>query len=522
MPFWGVEVKPGKPIYLCYEDVDGKLFLTQATLGIGKSTEKSILQCKVGDGNPIFLCTLLPDKFECCPLHLEFEERDDVKFSVIGPTSIHLSGVVQGVNEEDDQDGYDSDAFEEDVYGTNSEGSICSDSEDDYNDDLFGDDDDDMYLSSPARRNSGVVIEEIEDDGNPTSGNVKIKEGKSKKAQILGSENKAESRQIVPKESAATLMLESEDEDGFPVSLSQQSKPDSQKLDANSDAKVPNKKPEKKKKKKKADLMKDDDPRVKSLKRKADPVVDENSKSESIPVNGSSLPSEVVHEDSIKQQKKRKKKKKDDGTVDKAKENDTVDKGKSDIKEDQIAHDPDSIIGNDSHAVNGNASTGLKKKKKKERKNGKNQDVEGAENDGGNITSPSEKSTSNIEGSKKSKARQSKVREYSNGLVIEELEMGKPDGNRASLGKKVKVHYIGKLKKNDQIFDSNIDRAPFQFRLGVGAVIKGWDVGVEGMRVGDKRRLIIPPEMGYGAKGASPKIPPNSWLVFDVQLVDVS
>ncbi|KAJ6339293.1 hypothetical protein OIU77_007288 [Salix suchowensis] len=99
--------------------------------------------------------------------------------------------------------------------------------------------------------------------------------------------------------------------------------------------------------------------------------------------------------------------------------------------------------------------------------------------------------------------------------------MGKPDGKRASPGSQVSVRYIGKLKKNDKIFDSNVGRAPFKFRLGVGQVIKGWDVGVNGMRVGDKRRFTIPPSMGYGERGAGGKIPPNSWLVFDVELVNV-
>ncbi|RVX08364.1 Peptidyl-prolyl cis-trans isomerase FKBP53 [Vitis vinifera] len=86
----------------------------------------------------------------------------------------------------------------------------------------------------------------------------------------------------------------------------------------------------------------------------------------------------------------------------------------------------------------------------------------------------------------------------------------------------VSVHYIGNLKKNGKIFDSNVGRAPFKFRLGVGQVIKGWDVGVNGMRVGDKRRLTIPPSMGYGDQGAGKTIPPNSWLVFDVELVAVN
>ncbi|KAJ0981163.1 hypothetical protein J5N97_009418 [Dioscorea zingiberensis] len=97
--------------------------------------------------------------------------------------------------------------------------------------------------------------------------------------------------------------------------------------------------------------------------------------------------------------------------------------------------------------------------------------------------------------------------------------MGQPDGKRASPGTKVSVQYIGRLK-NGKIFDSSVGGKPFKFRLGVGQVIKGWDVGINGMRVGDKRKLTIPPSMGYGNKNVG-KIPANSWLVFDVELVNV-
>ncbi|KAJ3679571.1 hypothetical protein LUZ60_017582 [Juncus effusus] len=113
-----------------------------------------------------------------------------------------------------------------------------------------------------------------------------------------------------------------------------------------------------------------------------------------------------------------------------------------------------------------------------------------------------------------------KTRTFANGLIIEETKMGKPDGKRANPGSKVSVNYVGKLK-NGKIFDSNVGQRPFKFRLGIGQVIKGWDVGVNGMRVGDKRRLTIPPAMGYGDQKAG-AIPKNSWLVFDVELVDVN
>ena len=85
----------------------------------------------------------------------------------------------------------------------------------------------------------------------------------------------------------------------------------------------------------------------------------------------------------------------------------------------------------------------------------------------------------------------------------------------------MKVHYTGRLKTTNKVFDSSIGKRPFTFRLGRGEVIKGWDIGVQGMREGGKRKLTIPPQMAYGRSGAPPTIPGNATLVFDVQLLEV-
>src|SRR6184192_3699804 len=107
----------------------------------------------------------------------------------------------------------------------------------------------------------------------------------------------------------------------------------------------------------------------------------------------------------------------------------------------------------------------------------------------------------------------------SSGLQYVDLTIG--IGATAEAGQTVTVHYTGWLENGNK-FDSSVDRGqPFSFPLGAGRVIKGWDEGVAGMKVGGKRTLVIPPELGYGARGAPGAIPPNATLKFEVELLDV-
>ena len=122
-----------------------------------------------------------------------------------------------------------------------------------------------------------------------------------------------------------------------------------------------------------------------------------------------------------------------------------------------------------------------------------------------------------------SEAADVKTEKTASGLQYQDQTVG--TGAEAVKGKQVKVHYTGWLDQNGtkgKKFDSSVDRGdPFEFPLGAGMVIKGWDEGVQGMKVGGKRTLIIPADLGYGARGAGGAIPPNATLIFDVELLGV-
>ena len=105
------------------------------------------------------------------------------------------------------------------------------------------------------------------------------------------------------------------------------------------------------------------------------------------------------------------------------------------------------------------------------------------------------------------------------GMKVETLKQG--TGNEAKAGDSVTVHYVGTLE-NGQKFDSSIDRnAPYTFKVGAGRVIRGWDLGVAGMKVGEKRKLTVPPNLAYGAAGFPPIIPQNATLNFEVEMLKI-
>ncbi|GAB0091896.1 FK506-binding protein [Sergentomyia squamirostris] len=120
------------------------------------------------------------------------------------------------------------------------------------------------------------------------------------------------------------------------------------------------------------------------------------------------------------------------------------------------------------------------------------------------------------EAAKENQQKSGKKTVRQGGVIVEDLKVG--DGPEAEASKKVSVYYEGRLKSNNKVFDSCKSGSGFKFIIGRGEVIRGWDVGVAGMKIGGKRRITCPPQMAYGAKGSPPVIPPNSTLVFEVEL----
>ncbi|KAL2347293.1 hypothetical protein Fmac_001293 [Flemingia macrophylla] len=484
MGFWGIEVKPRKPFPYHADNVQGKLHVTQATLGVGSSPEKTILQCSSGHKCPVFLCSLIPDKIESCPLNLEFDADDLVAFSVIGPRSIHLSGFFAADEGDSLKDDYEYDSWGEEFEGTETEDSSEYDS--DYNDG-------DMYPSSYIP-NRGVIIEEIVDDDEPESGDEPIMKSMKKKqvAQLKAKDCKSSELPVVSE--GEVELAHSEDEDGFPISTAEKAVPVSQKAEVRKKTEKTNKKGKNADHsatlKRKVDNADEDEPQDGKKKKKN--KLKEPNEAESGLASGNSNGTNVTTPDEEHPKEVK------------------MTTNLSDVSHSEDEHDEKL------------SNTDVLTKKKNKKKKKKTKEPEGVAS--ANQTTPTAEkqnlSSSDQKGKKQSETKPSQVRTFSNGLVIEELHMGKPDGKKAAPGKKVGVKYIGKLQKDGKIFDSNVGRAPFKFRLGVGQVIKGWEVGISGMRIGDKRRITIPPSMGYGDKRVG-SIPPNSWLVFNVELVDV-
>ncbi|XP_075634298.1 peptidyl-prolyl cis-trans isomerase FKBP43-like isoform X3 [Castanea sativa] len=567
MAFWGVEVKPGNPFKHEHDDTKGRLHLSMATLGLGTAEQRSILQCNIGNKSPVFLCTLYPVNSESLQVNLEFEEADDVVFSVLGPRSIFLSGYYVSTSQRE--------PCGEDIADTETDLSENSD-EDEYENSFIDDDEPEVYPPSPISKDEKEMLY-----------NEKPKNEKGscrwlrKRYQMSDSDDGgcSQPKNIVDGSSGESV-LQSEDKDSFPIVVLYKSKTTTKKTIGELKSKADDGTGGTGDKKTEDDVSHAIEPKINA----DDVVVDAQPKMQSDrPINSMPSASEVGPENGAKPKRKRKERFKEEKPLKADNANCS-----NILKEDKTPKDEAIIdnMGQDMRMKNGQEweaandkgvelpdtvslpSTEVspedverpKKRKKGLTKEGKNYEAEHkhstvVEN---NNTQQNDKSLDrnshvfadenhssgkNIKKKKKNKTQEnakdlnmntsllsvdkkaddksSQVWTLSNGLILEVLEMGKPDSKVAASGKKISVNYNGKLKNNGESVDSNDGDAPFKFRLGVGKVMEGWDNGINGMRVGEKRRLIIPPSLGYGSKGHGENIPPDSWLVYDVELVKV-
>uniref|UniRef100_A0A1B6CVU2 FK506-binding protein n=1 Tax=Clastoptera arizonana TaxID=38151 RepID=A0A1B6CVU2_9HEMI len=147
-----------------------------------------------------------------------------------------------------------------------------------------------------------------------------------------------------------------------------------------------------------------------------------------------------------------------------------------------------------------------------------NQQQQSGKKDKKNAQTPNSGKKPNTPGQPQGGSPKKKVIEQ--GVVIKDIKEG--TGQAVKNGKMVQVYYTGRLKSNNKVFDSHNKGEGFQFRLGKGEVIKGWDIGLNGMKVGGKRTITCPPNVAYGSKGSLPAIPPNSTLIFEVEVKAVN
>lgn len=440
-------------------------------MGVGTGTNKSLVQCNVGDKYPVFLCALLPGKTESCGLDLEFQEAEDVVFSVIGPRSVYLTGYYLASRPQvvgDDE----SESYGEDIGNSENDKSDHASEDDDY---------EDSFIDDGDLKDRSISIDSEGDEITVVSKPKKNKRQLKKKFQPdvavgvdVSQQNKPVNRRY------RAIVVDSDDDDLLPLSSL-----------GKEVAKESNAKPA------------EGEGHNFAASDVKETIVNSNQQT----TKGGDLkraPDETGSKEGPKT-KKRKKEKKAEVEQDGPVEND-----EKIVNEAKICNDTQLQTGND---VNQPEMTNKKSKKKKRKVQQENNDA---------IARPSLEDNGNaypegIKGSVRNPSA-SQIRTLLSGLIIEELEHGNADGTFACQGKKVKINFTGKLK-NGSVFESNSTKSPLKFRLGAGKFIQAWDIGIEGMRVGGKRRLTVPPALGYGSQGKGENVPPDSWLVYEIELV---
>ncbi|XP_010498880.1 PREDICTED: peptidyl-prolyl cis-trans isomerase FKBP43-like [Camelina sativa] len=489
MAFWGVEVKPSKAFTLKANESTGirRLHLSQATLGLGSATNRSILQCIVGNKSPLFLCVLTPEKVDTCQLNLEFEEADEVIFSVIGPRSIHLTGYFLGKSASFRLNDSESESYGEDIVDTDMEKGSSDDY--DYSDSFINDDE-------PCGRGSHVSSSDddeisIKEMAAKTKDKKKNGEGRRlrKKFQVSDSESdETSARDDDSSNEDSVEILNNGNEHKIPKVLPSESPLSSRVTRSKARSSTLENVESNGKCEKTSEARADTH---KTLDKREDKTLGDVKLS---PVQkGCKI---------LSKKKRNKERSKSSATI-------NLDDGEEKNMPESLQNEKpatDKGIKSSSDVLpSQNDDAILSKKKRKRDRREETTDVPE------NLVECSEK--------KKQAIDKNIVKEPE--VTIEEIEKGSLDGKSAVKGKKVSILYTGKLKDTGKLFESNLGEAPLRFRLGEENVIKGLSIGVEGMRVGDKRRLIIPPSLGYSKKGLKEQVPKNAWLVYEVEAVKI-
>ncbi|KFK32472.1 hypothetical protein AALP_AA6G246700 [Arabis alpina] len=465
MAFWGVEVKPGKPFTLESTQATGitRLHISQATLGLGNGTLSSTLQCNVGGKKPLFLCVLTPNKVDSCQLNLEFEEADEVIFSVIGPRSIHLTGYFLGRSTGFRKNDDESESYGEDVSDTDIEKASSDDY--DYEDSFINDgdpcgrgshvsstDDNEIYFKELAAK---IMDKKSNGKGGRLRKKFQISDSDCDETSARANDDSLDDDSIQPRDKCEKKTSEATSHTNKTLDKKEdESMGNVELFPVQKGCEILSKKKKRNKKSKSLVVMDSEDEEGKHMPESLQnekPTTEKEIKSSS-----DLLPSP----NATPTKKKRER-----------------------------------ITTDETRDVRENLFDCPKSKKQATDKNIEKEDGGAKEPLGSEISS--------------------------NEVIIEDIEKGKLEGKSAAKGSKVSILYTAKLKDTGKLFDSNLGEAPLKFLIGGEKVIKGLSIGVEGMRVGDKRRLVIPPSLGYSEEGLKEDVPKNAWLVYEVEAVKI-
>jgi len=411
------------------------------------------------DGMDFILCTLKEEALYQQPLDLNFAENDVIKFFLSGKGTVHLTGFV--VSDEDSDDELDEESEEEPPQLTEA---VTKPKETEKVSD--------KKPVKEAKEESEESEDESDEDSDEDSDDEVTAAPKTKKPAVPDKKVQPEKKPEKPVAAKKEKVEEDSDED------------DSDEDDSDDDAVIDFKKLMQAA----SDSDDDDDEDDEDIDmeemddEEEEESDDDSSEEESPPKKAKKTPPVTPNTEGSKVKKEKK----------------TPVSSLKEAKKEKAKPTPEPVVSGkkrkeiDSPLVNGVGETSSKKSKKKQDK----------------------------EKSEESPQVKTPKRSIKGGIVVEDLKVG--NGPESTNGKYVNVYYSGKLKSNNQQFDSNLSGKGFKFRLGGSEVIKGWDLGVVGMKVGGKRRLTIPYKMAYGEKGSAPEIPPKADLVFDVELRNVN